>query len=166
MHLSSVAAIIASVALSSGSQVLLKIGMTTKTIQKAIESGNISDIALTILTSSSVLVGFGCFCLSLLLWLFILARLPLSSAYPFVALGILFTVLARLNSFRRVNIASKNNWCRSDCKRCRSSRRRRMKTVVLCQMTTARRAESRSPFNKLSSVRFSYRLLSNNLGMV
>lgn len=94
MHLSSAAVIITSVALSAGSQVLLKLGMTTHTIQSALKVGNVSDITLAILTSPSILSGFGCFGLSLVLWLFALARTPLSSAYPFVALGILVTVLA------------------------------------------------------------------------
>jgi multidrug transporter EmrE-like cation transporter len=94
MHLSSAAVIITSVALSAGSQVLLKLGMSTHTIQSALKVGNVSDITLAILTSPSILSGFGCFGLSLVLWLFALAQTPLSSAYPFVALGILVTVLA------------------------------------------------------------------------
>ena len=60
-------------------------------------------LTLAILTSPSILSGFGCFGLSLVLWLFALARTPLSSAYPFVALGILVRVFARRNGIRRAH---------------------------------------------------------------
>jgi multidrug transporter EmrE-like cation transporter len=86
--------IVASVALSAGSQILLKRGMTTEGIQVAIKTGDVTDIALSIATSPSIILGFGCFGLSLVIWLFILTQVPLSSAYPFVALGILVTVVA------------------------------------------------------------------------
>jgi multidrug transporter EmrE-like cation transporter len=94
MRLDSAAVILASVVLSAGSQILLKRGMTTQEMQTAIKTGDAAEIALTIATSPSVLLGFSVFGLSLLLWLFILSRVPLSSAYPFVALGILVTVIA------------------------------------------------------------------------
>jgi multidrug transporter EmrE-like cation transporter len=94
MRLESAAIVFASVALSSGSQVLLKSGMTAENVQGAVKTGDIGDVIVAIATSPPVIAGFFCFGLSLVLWLFILSRLPLSSAYPFVALGILVTVAA------------------------------------------------------------------------
>lgn len=86
--------IIVSVALSSGSQIILKLGMTSREIQSSIHSGDPAQIAMSIGTSPSVIAGLACFGLSAILWLFVLSRVPLSSAYPFVSLGILVTVLA------------------------------------------------------------------------
>ena len=94
MRLDSAALIFTSVALSAGSQILLKRGMSAEDVRGAIQGGDVADIALTISTSPSIILGFSCFGLSLVIWLFILTRVPLSSAYPFVALGILVTVLA------------------------------------------------------------------------
>ena len=94
MHLGSAAAVLTSVVLSAGSQIFLKRGMTAQHIQTAINNGDVANIALQILTTPSILLGIGCFGLSLVLWLFVLSRIPLSSAYPFVALGIFVTVLA------------------------------------------------------------------------
>ena len=94
MRLDSAVLIFTSVVLSASSQILLKRGMVAREVQDAIQAGGITDIALTSATSPSVISGFGCLGLATVLWLFILTRVPLSSAYPFVALGILVTVVA------------------------------------------------------------------------
>ncbi len=44
--------------------------------------------------SSAVWLGFGAYGLSSLLWLAVLSRLPLSLAYPVLALGYVFVVVA------------------------------------------------------------------------
>ena len=106
MRLESAAIILTSVAFSSGSQVLLKSGMTAENVQDAIKTGDIVSAFVAIATSPPVIAGFVCFGLSLVLWLFILSRLPLSSAYPFVALGILVTVAAgSLLFYEPINLA-------------------------------------------------------------
>jgi multidrug transporter EmrE-like cation transporter len=94
MRMDSVALIFGSVALSSVSQLILKRGMTTEEVQNALDTGAPTDIAYEILSSPLVLGGVCCFGLSAFLWLFVLSRVPLSSAYPFVAMGIFVTVLA------------------------------------------------------------------------
>lgn len=94
MHPESIALIFASVALSSGSQICLKLGMTSGDVQEVLRAGDTMKIAMSIATSPLVIGGLACFGLSAVLWLFVLSRIPLSSAYPFVALGILVTVLA------------------------------------------------------------------------
>jgi len=87
--------VLLSVLLSAGSQVLLKIGMTGEGVKSALtDTKDPLRILLAIAHSPWVLLGLGCFGLSALVWLFVLAKIPLSSAYPFVALGIAITVVA------------------------------------------------------------------------
>ena len=87
--------ILVSVLLSAGSQVLLKYGMTGPAITSAVANGSGPvSIALAVASSPLVLAGLACFGLSAVVWLFVLSKIPLSTAYPFVALGIVITVLA------------------------------------------------------------------------
>jgi multidrug transporter EmrE-like cation transporter len=95
MRLALASVIGGSVFLSSASQVVLKFGMSSPVVQSALtrfESAR--DVALVIATSPLVLAGLASFGLSAVLWLFVLSKVPLSSAYPFVALGIVLTVVA------------------------------------------------------------------------
>jgi multidrug transporter EmrE-like cation transporter len=87
--------ILLSVLLSSGSQVLLKFGMSAPAIQAALGSADGAvQIAIAIASSPWVLLGLSCFGLSAIVWLLVLSKIPLSTAYPFVALGIAITVVA------------------------------------------------------------------------
>lgn len=88
--------VLISVALSAGSQILLKYGMTSEKVSAVLKhpESNPVDIGLAIFLSPMVLLGLFSFGLSALVWLFVLAKIPLSSAYPFVSLGIIVTVLA------------------------------------------------------------------------
>jgi multidrug transporter EmrE-like cation transporter len=95
MQLSVIAPIIGSVVLSSSAQVLLKAGVSTPAIRMAFaDSGNRIGIALALLTSPLVLLGLAVFGLSAIVWLFVLSKIAVSHAYPFVALGIVMTVAA------------------------------------------------------------------------
>jgi multidrug transporter EmrE-like cation transporter len=94
-----IALIILSVALSSGSQIILKKGMIAPVMQASLQSGNAAKILMTIGTSPLVIGGLFCFGLSALVWLFVLSRVALSQAYPFVALGIVVTVTAGVLMF-------------------------------------------------------------------
>jgi multidrug transporter EmrE-like cation transporter len=87
--------ILFSVVLSSGSQVLLKFGMSSPAISVALGSSDEPlRIGMAIASSPSILLGLTCFGLSAVVWLFVLSKIPLSTAYPFVALGIAITVAA------------------------------------------------------------------------
>ena len=87
--------ILISVALSAGSQLILKLGITVPEVQWALAEGaSIPRIALAIARSPLVIGGLGCFGLSAVFWLFVLAKLDVSLAYPCVALGIVITVCA------------------------------------------------------------------------
>jgi multidrug transporter EmrE-like cation transporter len=74
---------------------MLKFGMTTPSVQSALtNTTGPLRIALAIAASPLVLIGLASFGLSAVLWLFVLSKVSLSSAYPFVALGIVITVAA------------------------------------------------------------------------
>ena len=80
-----------SVVLSALSQIALKTGMSSPAVQAAIAQSNIWRIVSAVSHSWPVLAGMACFGLSALVWLAVLSRMPLSTAYPFVALGIAIT---------------------------------------------------------------------------
>ncbi|MFT0879123.1 SMR family transporter [Rhodopseudomonas sp. G2_2311] len=86
--------ILISVSLSTLSQIILKRGMIDAEIQAVIRQGDIVEIAVAIARSPQVIGGLSCFALSAVVWLFVLSRVPLSYAYPFVALGIVATVVS------------------------------------------------------------------------
>ena len=63
-------------------------------MQATLKSGGPMEVAVAVATSPLVLGGLTCFGLSAVVWLFVLSQIPLSQAYPFVALGIVVTVTA------------------------------------------------------------------------
>ncbi len=90
MRASTTGLILLSVLLSSGSQIALKYGMMSQGVQSGLATGG-WRLAVLIASSPLVVLGLGCFALSALVWLSVLSRVPLSTAYPFVALGIVVT---------------------------------------------------------------------------
>ena len=91
--------ILISVLLSAFSQILLKAGMVSPAVRKVLFTGYPLGIVIMIPSTPIIILGFLCFGLSLLIWLTILSRIPLSTAYPFVALGIAVTVVAGVTLF-------------------------------------------------------------------
>jgi multidrug transporter EmrE-like cation transporter len=86
--------VLSSVLLSAGSQLLLKFGMTKPNVKSVLAANeSLSQIVFTIAASPSIIAGLFCFGLSAIVWLFVLSKIPLSTAYPFVALGIAITVV-------------------------------------------------------------------------
>lgn len=79
-----------SICFSATAQVLLKLGMSRARLNGADgAAAGLIDAAL----SPHVIAGLGCYGVSMILWLAVLSRLPLSMAYPMVALGITIVVL-------------------------------------------------------------------------
>ena len=107
MSIASVLMIVVSVALSAGSQIVLKYGMTAPQVRGALDGGNALEIVRAIALSPQVMVGLAAFGLSAVVWLFVLSRIALSSAYPFVALGIMVTVTAGAMLFGEPMTAAK-----------------------------------------------------------
>jgi multidrug transporter EmrE-like cation transporter len=93
MTLRLLALVLASVSLSALAQLCLKLG-----VGAAGAAGTASGVAgagrgmVAFLTSPLVLLGLALYGFGALLWLYVLARLPLSAAYPFVGLGFVMTM--------------------------------------------------------------------------
>jgi drug/metabolite transporter (DMT)-like permease len=85
MSLHSLLLIIVSVSLSALAQLALKSGV--------MRAGGAASGLLAMVGSPWVIAGLGLYALSTLIWLSVLARAPLSLAYPFVGLGFVATML-------------------------------------------------------------------------
>lgn len=86
--------ILISVAISACAQIALKAGMASPSVQQAIEEGGLRVSALVqISLNPYVILGLFLYFSSAAVWLFVLARVQVSFAYPFVALGFVMTAL-------------------------------------------------------------------------
>ena len=94
MRPSFVLLIVVSVLLSSGAQLLLKHGVSALDVQKALNGGAVTEILRAIALSPMIFLGLGFFGVSVILWIFVLSKIDVSYAYPFVSLGIVVTVTA------------------------------------------------------------------------
>lgn len=89
--------LIIGVVLSAGAQIVLKIAMTQPEIRillAASASTTRTSIFLEILSTPMIYAGLMLYAMSMVIWLFVLSRVDVSYAYPFVALGIVLTTLA------------------------------------------------------------------------
>ena len=93
MSLNTLALVLFSVGLSALAQLLLKMGMSGPVVLQAVRYGPPLRTAWTIATDLPVLGGLSLYFASAAVWLLVLARLPLSVAYPFVGLGFILTML-------------------------------------------------------------------------
>ncbi len=83
--------ILGSVSLSALAQLALKVGTSAASGSRAAGVG--SEIG-GLVQSPMVIVGLGLYGFGALMWLFVLGRVPLSLAYPFVGMGFILTMLA------------------------------------------------------------------------
>ena len=79
-----------SVLLSASAQLLMKVGMSGA---RSAAPPPVLDTILSVATNPYVLGGLGCYGLSAVLWLAVLSKMPLSMAYPLVALAIAIVVV-------------------------------------------------------------------------
>lgn len=93
MAIRSIGLILLSVLLSGAAQVAFKYGLTRTHVQAAMSDGSYV-LLLEITRSAGVLLGLVAYAASAVLWLLALSKAQLSFAYPFVALGIVITVVA------------------------------------------------------------------------
>jgi drug/metabolite transporter (DMT)-like permease len=93
MDKSTFALVLVSVLLSSIAQIVLKEGMSSVTIQLAGAEGVNMRMALAIALNLKVLCGLLIYFASAAVWLFVLARIAVGLAYPFVGLGFVVTML-------------------------------------------------------------------------
>jgi multidrug transporter EmrE-like cation transporter len=87
------ALIIFSVSLSAIAQIVLKTGMTSSAVANVMKLGSPFEVAVQIAISPWVVGGLGLYFLGALVWLFVLARVEVSVAYPFVGLGFILTMI-------------------------------------------------------------------------
>lgn len=80
-----------SISLSAAAQILMKLGMAGRDAA-AVET--LVDKVLAVALNPHVVVGLGCYGFSAVLWLAVLSKLPLSAAYPLVALAIVMVIAA------------------------------------------------------------------------
>jgi multidrug transporter EmrE-like cation transporter len=93
MTISILLLIIISVWLSALAQISLKMGMSGGGVVNALNEGGILQIATSIIQSGWILTGFFLYVVGAILWLFVLARVEVSYAYPFVGIGFIFTMV-------------------------------------------------------------------------
>ncbi len=87
------ALILSSVVITAFAQVVFKIAMSRAVVHEAIASGNVWNMTTTIGLSPLVIGGFFLYGVAAVVWLFVLSKLDLSAAYPFVGLGFVVTML-------------------------------------------------------------------------
>ena len=89
--------ILFSVALSACAQIALKAGMAARTVQRSLATAEPLAVVAEVALSPFILLGLFLYFASAAVWLLVLARVEVSFAYPFVALGFVFTaVLGKL----------------------------------------------------------------------
>ena len=81
-----------SVACSAFGQIALKYGMASASVQAALATGGVVPVSTTIAMNPFVVGGLFLYGFSAVVWLFVLARLDVSIAYPFVSLGFVVTM--------------------------------------------------------------------------
>ncbi|MEE1752215.1 hypothetical protein [Streptomyces sp. SP18CS02] len=91
MTLASLSLLLFAVLSSAGGQIMLKHGMGTAAAAVDRDGGS---LAVRAATTPWVVLGLAVFAVSALAWMTTLAKVPLSLAYPFNALGYLLIVLA------------------------------------------------------------------------
>ena len=96
MNRSVLALVLSSVLMSSFAQIILKAGMSSADVLTA-SGGDRWGLARAVAFNPWVLAGLALYFASAVVWLFVLAKLDVSLAYPFVGLGFVVTMLlARL----------------------------------------------------------------------
>jgi len=85
--------ILFSVACSSTAQLFLKTGMSQRPVVSAFAGGEAVPVVLSIAQNLWILGGLALYFLGAVVWLFVLAKVEVSYAYPFVGLGFVLTLL-------------------------------------------------------------------------
>ena len=93
MKWSLLALILFSVSLSAIAQITLKTGMSNTSITQVLKFGSPLEIAKQIAINPWVIGGLAMYFLGALIWLFVLARVEVSIAYPFVGIGFILTMI-------------------------------------------------------------------------
>ena len=87
------AQILLSVSLSAVAQIILKTGMSSPPLVSAISSGSTFNVVWQAAGSPWVIGGLGLYFLGAVVWLFVLGKVDVSYAYPFVGVGFILTLI-------------------------------------------------------------------------
>lgn len=82
-----------SILLSSIAQITLKLGMSQPSVLQVMGETAFIPLFKAIITNFYVIAGLGLYFSSAAVWLFVLAKLDVSIAYPFVGIGFIITML-------------------------------------------------------------------------
>ncbi len=83
--------ILLTVTLSACAQLALKLGVSKSQMTNAMQTG-IVDSLIAAMTSPFILLGLIIYGLSVVMWLWVLSKVELSVAYPFVGISFLVTL--------------------------------------------------------------------------
>lgn len=93
-NLNTIALILVCVLLGAAGQITLKLGASSPALAGILESGGSRiNFVIRALLTPKILFGLTLYAISTMLWLQILARTPLSFAYPFISVGFIVTAL-------------------------------------------------------------------------
>jgi multidrug transporter EmrE-like cation transporter len=92
MGVTNVVVILCTVFMSACAQLMLKIGATTTLGPHQPADGPVA-LALRVLFSPMIMGGIFTYGVSVLIWIWVLSRVELSVAYPFVGLSFIFTLV-------------------------------------------------------------------------
>lgn len=89
---------VGAVSFTAFAQLVLKLAMSDENIQEALRNAEIAPINLigAMLMEPLLYVGLVLYAVSTIAWLFVLAKVELSLAYPFVGIGVILTTLIGL----------------------------------------------------------------------
>ena len=85
--------LLASVSLSSIAQIALKTGVSQPHVTLALDGVSYVNAAFAVFFNIWVLTGLAIYLFGAVLWLFVLARVEVSMAYPYVGLGFILTMI-------------------------------------------------------------------------
>jgi multidrug transporter EmrE-like cation transporter len=85
--------LLASVSLSSIAQIVLKTGLSQPQVTVALDGGSYFNAVTAVFINWWVVVGLFVYFLAAVVWLFALARIEVSMAYPFVGVGFILTMV-------------------------------------------------------------------------
>ena len=86
--------ILSSISLSAFAQISLKFGMSNENIQNTLlVSESLLEKLIAVTFNAYVVSGVVMYVLSMVLWLFVLAKIDVSVAYPFVGIGFIITMM-------------------------------------------------------------------------
>lgn len=89
--------LVSGVLLSAGAQIVLKVAMMSPGIQRLLSQPEVvspSLVVIEMMRTPALYGGLALYGLSLAVWLYVLSRVDVSLAYPFVGLGIVLTTLS------------------------------------------------------------------------